>query len=259
MFQEMKFSDCEFQLTDDESAITHFKAHRAVLIYASDVFRSMFLGQFPKEEFVTIKDIKPKIFYFLLRFAYTMDVAEEEICFEDLLELAVAANKYLMSNLQKVCIDIARKRLTPIKVFAAEYVADLLGENKLVEDCHKIIKSSAASALLSKCFLSISKERLLCLLDSDKLNISSEMSLVNACIRWANFNHAQNVDATLRSFLPKLRLLTLSPQEFSANIDSFSWLTDSEKVAVFVNITSRRDSKIEMPSEFCSNENKRNI
>ncbi|XP_059471667.1 kelch-like ECH-associated protein 1B [Neocloeon triangulifer] len=261
MFQEGQLTDCEFQLNEDdsfdESEYTNIRAHKVILVYASDVFRSMFLGQFPNEDVVVIKDVKPKIFKHLLRFSYTSDIAEEEISFEELLELAVSANKYLMLNLQKICIDLARKKLTPIKVFAAEYVAELLDEKKLLEDCLRVIKTSAASALLSKCFLGITKPRLLTLLDSEKLNISSEMTLINACMRWAQCNHPDGVNAVMRSFLPKLRLLSLTSHEFSANIETFSWLTDSEKVAVFVNITSKRDAKIEIPSEFCKEENKR--
>jgi len=60
------------------------------------------------------------------------------VSFTENLELAIAANKYLMKDLQKICIDRACSSLVPIRVFAAEIVAELLDEEKLAELCCKV-------------------------------------------------------------------------------------------------------------------------
>jgi hypothetical protein len=148
--------------------------------------------------------------------------------------------------------------------------------------CEKVIAASTASAINGLPFFDISKERLELLLTTERLNIPSELVLIGACISWTKHNHRykycylriapinnrklqnsrlrDNYSEVMRSFLPYVRFLSLHPEEFSANVSSFDWLTDSEKLAILVNITTSKDShKMPLSAEFCKCKVKRSF
>ncbi|XP_061392386.1 speckle-type POZ protein-like B [Musca vetustissima] len=97
---------------------TEFKAHKVVLCARSDVFRAMFRNdlQEKKTGSITIDDMDSDVLKKLLNYIYT----DEEIPKEMAADLFVAANKYALVDLQKICEDML------IEVMSVDTVADIL-------------------------------------------------------------------------------------------------------------------------------------
>ncbi|XP_061393747.1 speckle-type POZ protein-like [Musca vetustissima] len=95
-----------------------FKAHKVVLCARSDVFRAMFRNdlQEKKTGSITIDDMDSDVLKKLLNYIYT----DEEMPKEMAADLFVAANKYALVDLQKICEDIL------IEVMSDDTVADIL-------------------------------------------------------------------------------------------------------------------------------------
>lgn len=89
-----KHADCSFQVgSDEESQVV--TAHKLILAMSSSVFDTMFYGSLPEDQTpIIVPDIEPEIFEAMLRYIY-MEVVDVDAT-EDILELWVAAEKYLL-------------------------------------------------------------------------------------------------------------------------------------------------------------------
>ena len=110
------FSDVTFIVNE-----TKFKAHKCILASRCKVFANMFsVGMRESQESViTVQDISPQIFKHLLEFIYT-DCIPQPLSNELTIEILVAANKYGMDRLKRLC----EKQL--VQVIDLENVVELL-------------------------------------------------------------------------------------------------------------------------------------
>ncbi|XP_061388000.1 protein roadkill-like [Musca vetustissima] len=95
-----------------------FKAHKVVLCARSEVFAAMFRNDLQEKltGSITIDDMDSDVLKELLNYIYT----DEEIPKEMAADLFVAANKYALSALQKMCEDFL------IEAMSADTVVDIL-------------------------------------------------------------------------------------------------------------------------------------
>ncbi|XP_061396066.1 protein roadkill-like [Musca vetustissima] len=109
IFASKEFSDVTL-VTEDK---TQFQAHKVVLCARSEVFAAMLRKQTGS---ITINDMDSNVLKELLNYIYT----EEEIPKEMAANLFVAANKYALLDLQKMCEDFL------IEAMSVDTVADIL-------------------------------------------------------------------------------------------------------------------------------------
>lgn len=104
-----------------------------------------------------------------------------------------------------------------------------------------------AACLAVEDFPSISEEGVALLLSQDCLNVNSEQQLVEAAIGWARHEAERRSlpvkDSSIReilqpNLLAKLRFLALKPEDFANGPATSSWLTDTEKSSILVNLIS---------------------
>jgi hypothetical protein len=116
------------------------------------------------------------------------------------------------------------------------------------------------SCLASEDFLSVPEDILLLLLEQDCLNIGSELQLIEAVVSWARHEAQCRGGSTLDSavreimqpkLLPKLRFLALKPEDFANGPAVSSWLTDTEKSSILVNLIS--PGKMGVIESLCNN------
>lgn len=107
----------------------------------------------------------------------------------------------------------------------------------------------------------------LLILQQDTLDVKSEQDLITASFEWAkrrSEKNAKNVSVSRSSIrnelgfvLQQLRFLTLTPAEFVAGPAKSDILTESEKLAILMNLITPGTSAI--PETICTNKSKRLI
>lgn len=116
-----------------------FPAHKQILSFRSPVFMSMFDCDMleKKSGQVEITDIEPNIFKFLLDFIYHGKV--DLVNFDNCLNLIVAADKYLLTGLVKICHEYLACKLNAENVIQVYITADLVSSQILKEECIEFI------------------------------------------------------------------------------------------------------------------------
>lgn len=130
-----KHSDFVFNCSDNKSICVQ-KANLSVLcpalaaMFDGDMFESKF-GQ------TEIHDIDSETMLELLRFVYCGRVNDLEKVQEKLL---LAANKFGLDELRKICVSSLMGAITVDNVFSVLEIADTVNEKKLKENCIDFIK-----------------------------------------------------------------------------------------------------------------------
>ncbi|KAL3085977.1 hypothetical protein niasHS_009019 [Heterodera schachtii] len=223
------------------------KAHKCIMMTASDVFESMFRfdDKNPKTETpsakkngsVEIPDISPNAFKVMLSFIYAEDLSE--LNGENAMGVLYAANKYNVSSLVKACSEFPINELP--NVFFAHFHARLLNENDFSRRCLDYIDQNAETLLQSEEFLHIDQNMLCEILERDQLKINDELAIWNAAIRWADERCAQmliecsakNRRDVIGPILYKIRFPLIEKRDFSKIIVPSCVLTMEELLAVF--------------------------
>jgi speckle-type POZ protein len=122
LFEGMPLSDVKFFIQGRE-----LPAHKSILIARSEVFEAMF--EHPTRENLTnlivIEDIEPEVFYQLLHFIYTGQVALDKM--ETMAAgLYIAADKYLLEELKMECGNYLLHHMSPDNCVLLLLYGDLL-------------------------------------------------------------------------------------------------------------------------------------
>ncbi|KAF4533023.1 hypothetical protein B566_EDAN000715 [Ephemera danica] len=176
------------------------------------------------------------------------------------LELAYAAEKYMLPRLIERCATILEQSLAPENVCRVLEVVRLLNlqhHNEIEHKCWKIIRERTKEVIKFSSFEDIQHSTLLEILQQDKLMLYSESHLIQAVFKWAEREvqrhkmpvTSKNLRSALGLALYHLRFLTLSASEFANGPALSDVLTPTEKVCLFVNLTSRAP-KMPLPKEF---------
>ncbi|KAH7713668.1 BTB/POZ domain-containing protein 6-A [Aphelenchoides avenae] len=88
--------DVQFSVFNDNKQTKLFHAHKLLLSFASDVFKTMFFGSVPQENPVIVKDSDPAAFEAFLQFVYT---GTTTVADADAFPLLYLGKKYMVDSL----------------------------------------------------------------------------------------------------------------------------------------------------------------
>jgi hypothetical protein len=123
LFNNEAFSDVVLKSSDKKS----FHAHKSYLASSSQVFWKMFTTdmQEASNNIVEIKDFDSKVLTELLRFVYSSTVYDlDDIAFD----LILAAEKYQIAQLKKICADHIFSKMTTENAFHVLVLFDQLSD-----------------------------------------------------------------------------------------------------------------------------------
>lgn len=259
------WSDCRF-IVGTEPNQQVLEGHKLFLAMASPVFEAMFYGGMAEKDPIAILDVQPDAFKALLEYIYTDKI--NLTSFDQACELCYGAKKYMLPHLVEECTKYLWSDLYPKNACRAYEFAKLFEEPVLMEKCVHIICNQTQEVLSESSFDDVELSTILTVFDQEVLNITSELELFNALTRYAT-RHNQSSGAkvprldgiasqpqegymqhpTIRDALMKIRFLTLSPQQFAEGPATSSLLSQSEKFAILMNISSP-STEVAMPVGF---------
>ncbi|KAL0821907.1 hypothetical protein ABMA28_005306 [Loxostege sticticalis] len=314
LYQLDSWSDCVFLFGTDKLV----PSHKLVLAAASPVFATMFFGGMPEGSSpIRVDDIQPDSFIAMLKYIYTdnIDIGS----FEDACALYYAANKYMLSHLQRQCMDYLLHNLTATHCFLAYEFAQMFNESNLINACEELMKTKTMEVLTNDGFLSASLDTIHFLYSTDEID-TSELELFEALERYVaarndnsgdsdkknnetedskqeepknvspadghkekkhclaqtiqfkknylrNLNiifkdqsidtpHTDKKQVTIHDIVKLIRFLTMDPQEFASGPATSSLLTQSEILAILININDA-ETNVSMPEGFSTSRTKR--
>ena len=111
-----------------------FHAHRIALLASSDIFKSMFDGEYKESSAaeIPIPNIRWEVFEAMMRCIYTGSVKVPPELAQELLE---AADQYMLDTLKKLCEKVISDELTPENVGAAFDLAEAYNATELSKRC----------------------------------------------------------------------------------------------------------------------------
>eukprot|EP00058_Branchiostoma_floridae_P014355 XP_002599843.1 hypothetical protein BRAFLDRAFT_95533 [Branchiostoma floridae] len=200
------------QMEPDQVQAVIFPCHRAVLASCSPYFRGMFTSGYAeaKQERTSIQDVSPVAMATILDYAYTgrLQMEPDQVDF-----VCKEAVEYMKNHLDvSNCADVLM-------------YADMLGDLDLVEYSGRYIASRFNKVVLQPSFLQLPLALLQSLLTRDDLLTNSEDDVVQAALRWVEFDqderlrHLPNLCRSFRhSFLSSNQLVDLEKKCPSSDI-----------------------------------------
>ncbi|XP_078617532.1 kelch repeat and BTB domain-containing protein 8-like [Branchiostoma floridae x Branchiostoma japonicum] len=205
-----------------------FPCHRAVLASCSPYFSGMFTSGYAeaKQERISIQDVSEVAMATILDYAYTGCLQMEP----DQVQAVISAARLLQVDF--VCCKAAEYMKDHLDVFNCVDVlmyADMLGDCGLVKASERYIASRFNQAALQPAFLQLPLPLLQSLLKRDDLITLSEDDVVQAALRWINFNQEERLQQ-----LPALR------RSFRRSFVSSKQLAEIESKLVYSESTNQR-------------------
>ncbi|KAL6473130.1 hypothetical protein MHYP_G00193180 [Metynnis hypsauchen] len=194
-----------------------FPCHRASLCASSRYFRSMFTGQMreSRQSVVPLKEVSAAAMEHLLDFIYEGRVRLQE---ESVHRVYQAADLLDVPALSRACVDFLEQRVRPSNCLGLIDFAGLYSIESLLERCQGLLYQDFEMVSKQEEFLELPLEKVLELLDSEKLQVEEEV-LVEVALRWVY--HRQNQRTTaLKTLLERLRLPLLDPVFFTDRLEA---------------------------------------
>ncbi|XP_037931767.1 uncharacterized protein LOC119666558 [Teleopsis dalmanni] len=109
-FERCKFlentpTDCTFIVGFAKDEIKRIQCHKGVLVQCSDVFNSMFNGNYSESEEnceIRLNDVQPSVFENFVNFIY-WDVVPNTNSIKNIVQLSYLSDKYMISSLSNKC------------------------------------------------------------------------------------------------------------------------------------------------------------
>ncbi|KAI8507877.1 Kelch repeat and BTB domain-containing protein 8 [Branchiostoma belcheri] len=167
-----------------------FPCHRAVLASCSPYFRAMFTSSYAeaRQDRITIQDVSEVAMATILDYAYTGRLETEP---DQVQAVMSAAGLLQVDFVCRKASEYMKEHLDVSNCADVLMYADMQGDSDLVEDSERYIASRFNQAVLQPSFLQLSLSQLRSLLESDDLITQSEDDVVQAALRWIDFNQAE--------------------------------------------------------------------
>ncbi|XP_039289391.1 BTB/POZ domain-containing protein 3-like isoform X2 [Nilaparvata lugens] len=229
-------SDCEFVVGSEKKII---KGHKLIFSAASDVFDAMFFGPFREDNSVNIVDLRPEGFEGMKTFIYT-----NEICFNSVshaLFTYTAAQKYLVTQLENVCIKFIEDNLKPSQVLEFYELCKLNCITKFKKLCTRIIQDETDEVIASDYFVSVKPKTMKLILKSPTLKLNSEIDVFDNFERWALAEaerraiNDNDIASSFDDLKEHIRFLTIKGDELAPRIIRSKLLTEEEKYSLAFN------------------------
>ncbi|XP_077521021.1 BTB/POZ domain-containing protein 6-like isoform X2 [Amblyomma americanum] len=253
-----EFTDFEFVVRpedDPDVPERKFRAHKLFLAMRNEVFCAMFYGDLAEKDQVVITDCYPDGFDILLRYLYSGKPKLKTI--SDALHARFAAKKYLVPQLADACSAYIEKNLKAdqlcsfIDYYMRSREADM---DNIVQTL--LTSSNSPAVLTSQEFNGALEDTVLYIVDNIKK--VSEGSVSKAVFGWAQEQCVRSLGSdtqlelktVMRPFFPKLRFLTMTPEEFVVGPGSWGVLEDTENLSLLRNIVKYGSQPL--PEGFCT-------
>ncbi|XP_063705297.1 uncharacterized protein LOC134834515 [Culicoides brevitarsis] len=243
LYESGEFSDVTFEIGPGKM----FKAHKLVLMAASEKFREILREHSSTEATISLPDMDPNAFEQLLRCIYVH-------------KFEIRDPKTALS-----CLKVFQDFGFPLAAeFCEEYLndpANVTHENVLVmyeasqnptcqllNECIKLFFSNTLEILESDDFLEVKYGTVKTIFSLSEMKINSELDLLNALHRYSMKNDGN--DGEKLHCLRQIRLLTLTPEELLASEAVQALLTSDQIVAVLANRNIPNNPFYKMPEGF---------
>ncbi|XP_078588997.1 kelch repeat and BTB domain-containing protein 8-like [Branchiostoma floridae x Branchiostoma japonicum] len=212
-----------------------FPCHRAILASCSPYFRTMFTSGYAeaKQERISIQDVSGVAMATILDYAYTGRLQMEP----DQVQAVMSAARLLQVDfVGRKTAEYMKDRLDVSNCVDVLMYADMMADCGLVEATKKYVASRFDQVTLHPSFVQLPLNHLQSLLDRDDLMTNSEDNVVQAALRWVDFNQEERLQhlSTLCKSLRQSLISTILRAEIENKLVS----TDS-KIVYSDNTTKR--------------------
>ncbi|ROI81814.1 Kelch-like protein 10 [Anabarilius grahami] len=226
------FDEARFQGEHTDMIIradgTEFRAHKIILSAFSPYFRALFSNNWSSTEkqFYEIPGMSQDSLSQIIQFAYTGSALITE---ENVTELLVAADQFLVSGLVDACCQFLEEHLCPENCIGiCRFTEDFFSCSKLHHKAmHYILQNFEEVLLEPEEFLELSLEQLEEIIKKDELNVKQEKVVFEAVLQWINFA-PENRKKTIAVLLPKVRLGLMPSDYFINNVKSNPLVMENE-------------------------------
>lgn len=180
---------CDVTITVDGQ---DFEAHKIVLSGCSPYLRAMFTNGMleTEKERVEIQGLDPCSMGQLIDFMYTSMI---EITVDNVQGILQGASMLGLHQLRKMSATFLQSQLTASNCLGIYFLADLYMCGELEMSARQFIFQNFLDVIHSEEFLQLSEDRLITLLRSDKLQVTSENQVLEATLSWI---HADSENRT---------------------------------------------------------------
>lgn len=173
------------QLCDVEICVgaKSVNCHRVVLACCSRYFRAMFLCEMmeSRRSSVRIQDIDESALIDLIKFAYTSKIV---LTVENVQSLLYASSIVQMDHVSNACCTFMKTHLHPSNCIGIRTFAEQHGHDTLVACADDFIHNNFMDVVTCDEFVMMTVEHLYTLLASTDLNVTNEVVVYEAVIRW---------------------------------------------------------------------------
>lgn len=155
-----------------------------------------------------MKEIEPQALESLINFAYSGVVKIDNANVQGLM---IGASFLQLTQVRDACANFMIAKCSPHNVLGIRHFADSLGCPDLVMQAEKYIHHFFSRVSQSEEFLNLNFDSLIDLLRRDELNVPTEETIFEACMRWIKYDEDTR-NKLLPEVLAEVRLPLLSPQ-----------------------------------------------
>ncbi|XP_042218263.1 BTB/POZ domain-containing protein 6-A-like [Homarus americanus] len=250
LLQSSRLSDLTITFPGHDNIL---KAHRLVLAMSSPVFEAMLYGPLAEGPDLTIHDDPPEAFEWLLDYMYRGHTSLPAVPLT--VQVYQLASKYQMEALMTLCSQHLKATLSATNLPEMYDTAILLQDNTLLQQCSLVVNHSPTAVLSSPQFGRLTRSALKHL-SLQPLHITTEVVLLRALLAWGRAQTSSgNLRQEIEDFLPMVRFLAMTTDEFVEHVMPANVLTLEESSAILMNIKEVRD--VPLPAICCHIREKR--
>ncbi|XP_065339643.1 uncharacterized protein LOC135939251 [Cloeon dipterum] len=240
-------TDCAFLVGPDDEMAEVIHASKFDLVSSSEFFKAMMRSPLTQPGPIRIRQLEPRIFKMVLEYVHLHHLSTKPIDLEDAIQLARAADEYLIDDLATLCSKIVEGMLTVDKVWK------VANENHTVKcvanGCIKILTEETCSCLDHESFLEIREDTVIWFLTLPEMNIETETTVINACLKYCRSRIDMNL---MRTFIPHLRLLTLSCPDELMLISEYLSSREAKYISYKMLLANdKKKMKLMLPQSLC--------
>lgn len=219
------------------------KAHRLILAISSPVFELMLYGSMAEGNELKLPMDPPEAFKLLLKYIYCGSLKLP--CVAEAVDVYILANRYQMDKVFHQCSRFLQNNLDKDNLPMVYDTASLFEDKALQEKCSEIINATENSTMPRSNIEQLGRKSLRHFLEQD-FSLLSEVYLFKGLISWAA-NHLGDQSSNsftlnqrhqVEEFLPLIRFLTMTTDEFVENVLPTNVLTPKESNRILMNIKS---------------------
>lgn len=222
---------CDVEI--DASGEGVVQAHRVVLAAGIPYFRAMFTSNLRESQAhrVSIKGVGLRAMELIVRFAYTgrIEVDEKNVC-----QLLLAANMLQVQRITNACCRFLERQLDPSNCIGIAEFCQQHHIRELQDRAERFAEQHFSMVCRLDEFLSLPRPRLFELLRRDGLNVSSEVEVYEALVRWVRHDERRRAGDLERALKKAVRCHRLAPSFLRRQLAHCALLRDTPGCADYL-------------------------